>query len=139
MRVLSPRLRHEVVEERRDVVSPVAQRRKHDRDDVEPIEQVFAKCAVPNGATEVAMRGRYDADIHLDLLRRADRADGAALEDMEQLRLQRRGHLADLIEEQRTTVGLGEEAGAIGCRARECTFDISKELASRSCSGRRRS
>ena len=103
--------------------------RKHDRDDVEPIEQVFAKCAVANGATEVAMRGRDDADIHLDLLRRADRTDGTALEHVEQLRLQRRRHLADLVEEQGATVGLGEEAGAIGRRARERTFDVSKELA----------
>ena len=87
---------------------------------------------------EVAVGGGDDAHVDLALLAGADRANAAALEHVEQLRLQRGRHLADLVEKQRAAVGLGEEAGAIGDRAGERAFDVAEQLALEQRLGQRR-
>src|SRR5262249_29003265 len=60
---------------------------------------------------------------------RADRADLAPLEGAQELRLQIERQLADLVEEERPAVGLGEEPLAIAHRARERAADVAEQLA----------
>ena len=81
-----------------------------DRHHLEPVEEVFAKRAGRDALAEIAMRRRDDAHVDRPLLVRADGADGSALENVEQLRLERRRHLADLVEEERAAAGLFEQA-----------------------------
>ncbi len=75
------------------------------------------------------MRGGDDADVDRALGARPDRAHGGRLEHLQQLGLQRRGHLADLVEQKRAVIGVGEEAGARGGRAREGALDVAEQLA----------
>ena len=92
-------LRDEVLDQRRDVLAPLAQRRNVDRDHVEPVEEILLEPAVGDHLPEVAV-GRGD-DPHVDLLGAlgAERLELALLQHAQQLRLQRRAHRADLVEE----------------------------------------
>src|SRR5262249_11113723 len=59
----------------------------------------------------------------------ADRHDLALLEDAEQLRLHRRRHLADLVEEDGALLGRLEEPAAVVRRARERASPVAEQLA----------
>src|SRR3546814_3209990 len=54
--------RDEMIDERRDVAAPVAQRRQRHRDHVEAVEEILAEPAIGNQAAHVAV-GRGD-DAH---------------------------------------------------------------------------
>ena len=58
---------------------------------------------------EVPVGRRNDADVHADVRRAADAPERLLFEKPEQLGLQRRRHLADLVEEDRALVGLLEQ------------------------------
>src|SRR3954469_1507901 len=116
-------------QELRDVLSAIAQARHDDRHDIQPVEKVLSERSLAHGLTKVPMRRRDDADIDLPLSRGADRSDRPALENVEQLGLQGRRHLCDLVEEQRATVSLGEQTSAVARGAGEGALDVSKQLA----------
>src|SRR5690606_3214957 len=63
------------------------------------------------------------------LLRTAEPARPAVLEDAQQLRLERSRHLADLVEEQRAAVCELEAAGTGAERSRECALLVTEDLA----------
>ena len=65
----------EVLDEQRDVLAPIAQRRQRDRDDVEPVEQVLAELAVRDRLLQVAVGRGDDPDVDLDRLGAADAAE----------------------------------------------------------------
>src|SRR6185369_14300707 len=78
---------------------------------------------------EVAVRGRDDANVEG---RGAGGADGAhfpRLGHAQQLHLQRKWHVADLIEEERALVRGDEESPLVGDRARERSLHVTEELA----------
>ena len=89
----------------------MTQRRELDRDDVEAIQQVLAKRALRDGAAKIAMGRGEDADVDRALARRADRAardpDSSTRSSFA---CSADRHLADLVEEQRAAVRLGEQA-----------------------------
>ena len=71
--------REEPLDERRDVLAPLAQRRHVDREDVEPVEEVLRGTRRPRTACgEVAVGGRDDAHVDLARLGGADRHELAA-------------------------------------------------------------
>ena len=107
-------LRDEVIDEHRDVLAPLAQRRNVDRDDVQPVVEILLEPAVGDHLPQVAV-GRGDHP-HVDLLRAlgAERLELALLQHAQQLRLQRRAHRADLVEEDRAAVGQRELALLVG-------------------------
>ena len=72
--------RQEMPGQRRDVGGAVAQRRHRDREDVQAIEQVFAKAPGFDVGDQVAIGGGDDADVDLDGFARADRLDLALLD-----------------------------------------------------------
>ena len=62
------------------------------------------------------------------VLAAADTLDHAVLQEAQQLRLQRQRHVADLVEEQRAAVGLGDQAAlALGRGAREALLHRGEE------------
>src|SRR5690349_12417890 len=75
------------------------------------------------------MRRKNQTDVDGYLLRRADRAHFLLLEDPEKPRLHLLGHLADLVEQERSAVGLAKEALALSIRTRERTAHVAEELA----------
>ena len=99
-----------------------------DVDDVEPVVEVVAELLLLDAFLEVLVRRADDADIHLDRQVRADALELALLEDAQQLRLGRHGHLADLVEEDRALIGHLEAATALGHRTGERTLLMTEEL-----------
>src|SRR5437899_8270802 len=91
---------------------PVAQRWQGDREDIQAVIQIFAKLARADRLHEVPVRGRNDADVDLDGLRAADALELAFLHHAEELNLHALGNFADLIQENRPSVGQLEAADA---------------------------
>ena len=91
----------EVLDQRRDVVAPRAQRRQLDVDDVQAIEEIGAEAAVAHLGLEVAVGGGDQPDVDRDRSARAERRDLALLDGAQELRLQPERDLGDLVEEQR--------------------------------------
>ena len=91
--------------------SALAQRRHVDRHHVEPVEQVLAKPPVRDHRLEILVRRGDHADVDLRGVS-CRRPGGSRLlaATRSSLRLQRRRHLADLVEEQRAAVASLEQA-----------------------------
>ena len=91
----------EVLGEQRDVLDALAERRQPDRDDVDPVEQVFPERALGDHLRQVPVGGGDHADVRLDLLGAAEAPVLPFLQHAEQLDLHELAHLADLVEENR--------------------------------------
>ena len=108
----------EVRGEEGDVLAPLAQGRDADGEDVEAVEEVLAEGALYGRSLEVAVGGRDHAHVDAHRARGADGAHLAELEGAQEAHLQRRRHLADLVEEDRAASGLLEEALLVRLRRR---------------------
>src|SRR4029079_12901306 len=82
-----------------------------------------------DAAREIAVRRGDDAYVDAPALVLADAADLALLQRAQQLDLYGGRNLADLVEQQRPTVGGLEQAGSILRRACERTARMSEQLA----------
>ncbi len=104
------------------VLGARAQRRQLDSDDVEAVEQIFAEDAALDALLEILVRRGDHAHVHLHGRLAANAVELAFREHAQQARLQRRGHVADLVEEQRAAIGLLEAAAALRVGAGERAF-----------------
>ena len=95
----------ELFGQRQDVLAPLAERRQVDVDGVDAVEEVFAELPVGHHAEQVAVRGRYEADVHLHGRVAAQADDPSALDRRQEFRLQAGRQVADLVEEERAAVG----------------------------------
>ena len=84
-----------------DILAAVSQGGQVDRDDVEPVIEIGSKPPGGDLGLHVLVRGRDHPRPKCDRPGCADRKDLLALDGPKQLRLDRRGHLADLVEEDR--------------------------------------
>src|SRR5207249_7643936 len=98
-------------------------------DDVEAVVEVGAELPFLDRGREVAVRGGDDADVDRDRLHAADAQELAMLEYAQQLRLRRRAHLADLVEEERPLVRELELAELLRVRVGERALLVAEELA----------
>jgi hypothetical protein len=103
-----------VLRERGDVLAALAQRRQHEARHVQAVVEVLAERLVLDHLLELAVGGRDDAHVHLHRVVVAQAADLALLDGAQQLGLERRRGLGDLVEEERAAVGLLEQALARG-------------------------
>src|SRR5262249_38307141 len=92
------------------------------------IVEVLTEGALPDRGLQIAVGGRDDADVHLEVPVVADAAELLRLQDPEELDLERLRHLADLVEEEGPSVGRAEEAVAILGGVGEGALDVSEEL-----------
>src|SRR5678815_1811539 len=92
------------------------------------VEEVFAEAALADHLREIAVRGGDEARVDGDGLRRADGPDLTALERAQELGLQARRHLADLVEQQRPAMGFLEQPLLVRGRAGEGPLDVAEEL-----------
>ena len=102
-----------MLDQRRNFLAPLAQRRDVDADDVEPVVEVFAEASVGDELIEVGVGGGDDADVDELRPRLAERLDLAGFEEAQQLRLRVERHLADFVEEQRAARGGANHARRI--------------------------
>ena len=108
----------------------IAQRRQVDLDDVEPVVEVLAEaCRRASARSRSWLVAATHAHVDLLAARRAERADLALLQHAQELGLQRRRQLADLVEEERAAVGLDEHARRVGARVGEGAALVAEQLA----------
>ena len=100
----------EVIGQQHDVRLPLAQRRREDREDREPVVQVGPERALLDEVLERPMGGGDQPDVDLDRRGAAEPLDFPLLQDAQQLHLRRGTELADLVEEERAAVGQLEAA-----------------------------
>src|SRR4051812_29151551 len=74
------------------------------------------------------MRGSDDAHVDLDRMRIADALELALLQHAQELRLQRRAHRSNFVEEERALVRLFETALARADGAGECAANVAEQL-----------
>ena len=123
------RLAQQVLDQQRDVLAALAQRRHDDMDDVEPVQQVVAEAALADERLEVAVGGGDHARAGAAHGAGAERAELAAVEHAQQLGLAGERQLADLVEEEAARARELEQALAVRARAGEGAALVAEELA----------
>ena len=113
----------------RDVVRTIPQGRQHHREYIQPVVEVVAEAAVGNHLRQVAVRGRNQPHIDLDRLRAAQALELLFLQHAEQLGLQLRGDVADLVEEQRPLVRQLETPDFLADGTGEGTLLVAEQFA----------
>src|SRR5271157_4523729 len=122
-------LAQEVIGEQRDVILALAERRQRDIDHVYPVEQLLAEASGLDLLFEVAVGRAQNADVEADRLVGAERIAFALLHRAQQLDLERKRQLADLVEEYGAFVRRLQESHLVLCRARECAALVAEQLA----------
>src|SRR5438093_7546199 len=107
----------------------LAQRRHMDGDNIQPIVQILAEFCLSDQIEKIAVRRSDDAQVEGLGAAAANRGDAALLDGAQQLRLHFDAHVANLVEEERTSIGLLESAGAVPDRAGEGPLDVPEKLA----------
>src|SRR5205823_4956224 len=95
----------EVTDQRRNIVAPIAQRGGREGDDMEAVVEVLPELPGRDQRGQVAVGGGDDPDVDVDGALTADPLEFALLQDPEQLELERRGDVADLVEQQGAAMG----------------------------------
>ncbi len=124
--------------QRQDVLAPLAQRRHPHLHHVETVEEILAEAPRLDVGLEVPVGGGDDAHVAVTGARLADPLEVLLLQKTQQLALQRRRDLADLVEEQRPPLGHLDPAGLIADGAGERPLDVAEQLAGQQLLGQRR-
>src|SRR5262249_27329654 len=112
-----------------DVRSPARERGDLDGEHVESVEEISAEPSRSNRLREVAIRRRNDPHVDADRSVRPDRLELLLLEHPQELDLRLERKLADLVEEDRSTVGQLEASHPPFEGAGEGALHVAEELA----------
>ena len=118
----------EVPDEPRQVLEPLAQRRKRDRIDVQAVVKIGSETAFLDRQLKILVGRGNHADIHLPRVRRSDPLEFAFLQHPEKLRLHFGRQVADLVEKKGASVGDLEAALAGGHGAGEGPTLVAKQF-----------
>ena len=118
----------ELVGERFEVAFALAQRRQKNRHDADAVIEIRAEIAALHRFFEVLVGRADDAHVNLDRAHAADAFKLAFLQNAQQLRLEGRRDLADLVEKQRAAVRKFETTLAHGDGAGEGAFLMTEEF-----------
>src|SRR3981081_2634210 len=117
-----------VFQQHQNVVLPFAKRGNLDREYIQPVVEVRAKCTVSNGGFQIAIRCSYYADINLDGLRAADAFEFTFLQHPQECNLSVQRHLADFVEENGSSVRQFKSTEAALHRPGERALFVAKEF-----------
>ena len=121
-------LLEEVLDQQRDVVLALAQRRQLHGDDVQPVVQVLAELAFVHHVAQIDVGRGDDPDVDLDRLDAAEAHELALLDDAQQLGLRLERDVADLVEEDRALVGELEQPLLRVDGAGEGALDVTEQV-----------
>src|SRR3954468_8530870 len=107
----------ERAEKRHDVLGTLPQRRDPEREDGEPVIQIFAEATFLGCLAQIAVRRGEHAHVDGSRQRATEAGDFPLLQDSEELRLQIERQFANLVEEERSFLRLLEAARAPRGRA----------------------
>ncbi len=118
----------EIAREERDVAPALAQGRQAQIDDIDPVIEILAEMSGEHLGGQIAV-GRGDHPcVDRNLLVAADRAVTPLLQHAQQLRLQGKRHLADLVEKEGAVIGMAEKPIAGLMRAGEGAAQVSERM-----------
>src|SRR5277367_547873 len=112
----------QVTEKKRYVVATLAQRRDHDREDVQPVKEIRAETPGRDLGFEVDVCRCHDAHVNLTGRSVANAFDLTLLECPQELTLNSERETRNLVEEERPTLSTLEPTDARLRRTRECAF-----------------
>ncbi len=112
-----------------DILRALAERRQRDRNDVQPVVEIFPKDAFRNGLLEVLVRRRNHPHINFHILRPSDAPKLPLLQDSQQLDLGGRRRFPDFVEKDTASVGHFEQTGLVRRRAGERALHITEQFA----------
>src|SRR5262249_30880645 len=107
----------------------LAQSRKADLPEREARVQIAPERAAFGERAQIAMRRRHHAHVHTQAARASDWMHLALLNRAQKLRLQLQCELANLVEDQGSTLGRPEQPGQAFGRSREGSALMAKQLA----------
>src|SRR5271154_4398749 len=119
----------EVVHEWRNIFVAFAQRRQLNGKHVQTVEQILAEGSLGGRSKKIAVSCSDHTHVDLDQIRTAEPFELMFLEDTQQLRLQIRRHVADLVQEDCSAVRELETADAAIDRAGEGSLLMTEQLA----------
>ena len=111
--LLTPQETEEMSRQDEDVLGAVAEWGNDQRNDVEPVEEVFAESALLDRVFERSIGRAHDPDIGPAFLRLAEPFVGLVVKESEQPGLSIRGEVADLVEKECPTFGLFHLADSV--------------------------
>ncbi len=121
-------LLQEVAREHGHIFVALAQRGQAQADDVEAVEQVFAKPPLQDALFQVLVGGGNHAHMGLHSGMAAHAVELPVRQNAQQACLQIKRHVANFIQEQRATLGLLEAAAPLRLRAGEGTAFMAKQF-----------
>ena len=95
----------ESVQQRRNVLRALAERRNHNRDDVDPIEEVLAESTFADARLKIGVGCADDPGAESDRRLAADAVKLALFEQAQELCLESRSEIADLVQKKRALAG----------------------------------
>src|SRR5262249_37587790 len=86
--IFTSRLSHEMVDEQRDIFTPLTKRRQMNFYHIEAVVEIFSKQSILHGFSKIHVGGRDDPDIHRRRMQTSEPFDLTFLQDAKELRLQ---------------------------------------------------
>ena len=114
--------------EDRDVLASLPQRRYVERHHAQTIEEILPELPARDQRPEIAVGGGDDPHVHPEAPGASHTLDLVLLEDPEELRLDARADLADLVEEAGAGVRRLEEPALVDHRSGEGALHVPEEL-----------
>ena len=119
----------ELFGQQQHILDPVAQWRKFERHNVQPVIQVSAQSALADGALKLTIGGGQNPHVDRNLPRASKPRNLLIFENAKQFGLHLRPHLCDLVEQKGSAVRAFETAFATAIRAREGAALVAKQFA----------
>src|SRR2546428_5829903 len=111
----------EMLDQQRDILPTLTQRRQIDRDHVNTVIKVLAKAMVSDRLLKIFVGRSYQTDIYLNRLRAADSRNFVLFQHAQQLGLKRKTEGSNLVQKQRSATGPFESP--FDCS--QCTGEVS--------------
>ena len=119
---------HQVLDQQRNVILPLAQRWNTDRKDVQPVEKILAECTGMHGRIEVPIGRGNHTDIDRNWLVTPNPLQFSFLENAQQSKLRLGRKFADLVKENRPAIGgLEPSRASLKCPGKG-TFFMAEKL-----------
>ena len=112
----------------RQVLATFRERGRFQLNHPQTVVQILPESFLGHHGPQIAIRRCDHAHVHFARRQRADAQHLLCLQDPQQLGLGAEGHIADLIEKQRATVGVLEQSCLILHGAGEGSTRVSKQL-----------
>ena len=118
----------EKIGKQQDVFTPVAQGRKGNSHDVQPVVEIFAKLPPIDLFLQLGIGGGDDADVHPDILHAADFSEGRFLNQPQELGLQVDRQVAYFVEEEGPAVGHFDQSLLVAAGVGERAFFMAEKF-----------